>query len=461
MSRQKIGVFIIKADYIPSWFQPGVLDKLAEKFSVTVFVPNQLLSLVETYRLRIPDVNIGIARIESPKSTYVSDVYSFLLMLSLRKRSKSIKFRLRRMLLGELLLFPYPLSMKKTIHSFVFNLKSFIRYFLNPNHIIFLRVFIPLPILLKIFQELFNKSTCDISNLIHFKLDWAIFPSGANDIYTYRLMREFNSLNIKTFLCLENWDNLTSKSFIITKPNFIAVMGNECKVLASSVQNIDSETVIVLGLPRFNPYRFHQNFMAKDLDTFLGRPVKVIYLGCSMPHNEINLLNSLLRCIDIENLKWQFELIYKPHPARRPRFYEDTNLDSRVKLAESGNKFAVPIIDKGHMNQILDADIVISAPTTMMIEAMILNKKVIVDVSDDNIHRTTAGKAIKRYDHFNSILTNKDLLFCKTSREMLLGIMDYLENTHYVEYDLENLIENSSTDYGSKLVEVISNKSLS
>jgi hypothetical protein len=261
-------------------------------------------------------------------------------------------------------------------------------------------------------------------------------------------------------MCLENWDNLTSKSFIITKPNFITVMGNACKILASSVQNIDAKTVLVLGLPRFNPYRSYKKFIVGNLDTFLDRPIRVIYLGCSMPHNEINLLNSLLHEIDMKNSKWQFELIYKPHPSRRPRFYEDKNLDPRVKLAESGSELAVPIIDENHMYQILDADIVISTPTTMMIEAMILNKKVIIDVSDDNIHRTTAAKAIKKYDHFDSILTNKDLLFCKTPGEMLLGIMDYLENTRYVEYDLENLIENSSTDYGSQLVAVISNKSL-
>ena len=243
LKKKNIGLFIFRKDYIPSWLGSGVLNELRNHCNIYIFTTPNLVKIIETYNSEWNYRNLKVVKIASPPNSFISSTYSFLLMLSIRRRSSSINFRLTRMKFGELRLFPRPYSLSGFFFALKYNIKTLLNYFFTLKYLNFLRLFIPLPVLLKVFEKFYKKEKYCISEIFSFKLDWAVLPSGANEIYIYRLIKELNSIRIKTILCLENWDNLTSKSAIISKPDYIFVMGNNCKELATNIQSLDPKTI--------------------------------------------------------------------------------------------------------------------------------------------------------------------------------------------------------------------------
>jgi len=456
--KKNVGLFIYKKDYIPSWLGSGVLSELKNECNVIIFTTPDLIKFVESNSKEWNYPNIEVVKIASPQNSFSSSIYSFLLMLSMRRRSSSINFRLTRMKLGELRFFPRPYSISGSFFALKYNFKSFFRYFFTLKYLSFLRLFVPLVILVKIFEKYYNKEVYSISETLPFKLDWAVLPSGANEIYIYRLIKELSAVKIKTILCLENWDNLTSKSSVISKPDYIFVMGNNCKELATNVQNLDPKTIIVSGLPRFNLYRNYSATKKSEAKSILKNNISVLYLGCSMPHNEINFLNSLTAKLNKSTYKNKYSFKYKPHPSRRPRFFESKHLDNKVEIIKNFSQKMVPVIDQSHISLLSDPDIVIATPTTMLIEAMILGKNIIVDATNDGVHRTTAALALKKYDHLNSVYSQGSLKICNTLDDVVVALEELSGNKTVVEYSLENMIENREKNYGTHLLKVILNK---
>jgi len=456
--KKNVGLFIYRNDYIPSWLGSGVLSELRNQCNIIIFTTPNLVKLIESYNEEWNHQNLKVVKIASPPNSFISSTYSFLLMLSMRRRSSSINFRLTRMKLGELRLFPRPYSISGSFFALKYNFKSFLRYFFTLKYLNFLRLFVPLVILLKIFKKYYDKEIYSISETLPFNLDWAVLPSGANEIYIYRLIKELNTVRIKTILCLENWDNLTSKSSVISKPDYIFVMGNNCKELATNVQNLDPKTIIVSGLPRFNLYRHYSTTKKSGFKSILKNNINVLYLGCSLPHNEIDFLNNLITKLNKSSYKNKYSFKYKPHPARRSRFFESNNLSKEVEIIKNFSKKLVPVIDESHISLLNDPDIVIATPTTMLIEAMMVGKNIIVDATNDGVHRTTAALALKKYDHLNSVYSQGNLKICNTIDDVVVALEELSGNKTTVEYDLENMIENREKNYGTHLLKVILNK---
>lgn len=455
LKKKSIGLFIYRKDYIPSWLGSDVLDELRKQCNIYIFTTPNLVNLVETYNKKWNYQNLKVVKIASPSNSFISSTYSFLLMLSMRRRSNSINFRLTRMKFGELRLFPRPYSISGSFFALKYNIKTFLNYFFTLKYLNFLRLFIPLPVLLKFFEKYYKKEIYCISETLPFNLDWAVLPSGANEIYIYRLIKELNSIRIKTILCLENWDNLTSKSAIISKPDYIFVMGNNCKELATNIQGLNPKTIIVSGLPRFNLYRHYYAGKKPKFKSIMKKDIDVLYLGCSLPHNEIDLLNKLILKLDNSIFKNKYSFKYKPHPARRPRFFESNKLSKEVKIIKNASKKAVPVINESHISILNDPDIIIATPTTMLIEAMLVGKNIVVDATNDGVHRTTASLALKKYDHLNSVYSQDNLRICHTIDEILIALEELSVNKTFVKYNLENIIENREKSYGTHLLRVI------
>lgn len=454
LKKKNIGLFIYRKEYIPSWLGNDVLDELRKHCNIYIFTTPNLVKIIETYNNEWNCRNLKVVKIASPPNSFISSTYSFLLMLSMRRRSSSINFRLARMKFGELRLFPRPYSLSRCFFALKFNIKTLLNYFFTLKYLNFLRLFIPLPVLLKVFEKFYKKENYCVSEILPFTLDWAVLPSGANEIYVYRLIKELNTIKIRTILCLENWDNLTSKNAIISKPDYIFVMGNNCKELATKIQSLDPKTVIVSGLPRFNLYR-HYYAKKSKFKSIMKNDTDVLYLGCSLPHNEIDLLNKLIVKLDNSRLKSNYSFKYKPHPARRPRFFESKKLSKKVEIIKNTSKKSVPVINESHISILSDPDIIIATPTTMLIEAMLIGKNVIVDATNDGVHRTTASIALKKYDHLNSVYSQDKLRICYTIDDILIALEELSLTKTLVKYDLENIIENREKNYATHLLRVI------
>jgi hypothetical protein len=111
------------------------------------------------------------------------------------------------------------------------------------------------------------------------------------------------------------------------------------------------------------------------------------------------------------------------------------------------------MIGPEHIQNILDADVVISTPTSMAIETMMLNVPIIVDATDDGVHRTTASSSLKEYLHLRDLQRLEHLPIAASPSELLdLLLGQFLGYAPYTAPNLENLIELKASNYASHIL---------
>ena len=127
--------------------------------------------------------------------------------------------------------------------------------------------------------------------------------------------------------------------------------------------------------------------------------------------------------------KGKYEFVYKPHPVRQPRFFESPTIPQNVRIIEKNPNLsgfsAIPAIDDNHFQEILKSDLVISTPTSMTIETMLLGVPTIIDATDDGIHRTTSKESLSAYLRLRDLRNIDDLVCGETAEYLFKGILDH------------------------------------
>ena len=359
---------------------------------------------------------------------------------------------MKNLIFSEVKLIPKPFTLKLFYFSIKTNLNYFVRYLIRYPYQVPLFV----PGLNRIINEFlkyfFNRSTLGSPYEFKAEFDYLIFTSGAEDSKIFELIKKMKSTTTKSILCIENWDNLTSKRYMIYQADKILVLGQNSVKLARSIQGIQKDKVIAAGIPRFNPYRN----IKKEYSGTSDSKFRILYLGCYTPHNEKKIINDLISKLDATILKNRYKIFYKPHPGARVRFLDDDWLSNNVEIYSSSER-KNPAIDSAHISIIQNANMIICTPTSMVIECMLLGKKVILDVSDDGIHRTTAGKLFKKHVHLRVLESISLLKKCSRLDQVVESILDEYRNPtlDFIDYDLDELIENKSMSYAKHLLDII------
>ena len=446
----KIGICILHPWYISSWFDTGIIKEIAVDNEVEILAPSEIIELCK--KKALGDYSIKYVEIEVPPAKFISKAYFFVAMVFKRKKISSFKIRLKYLLFGEVKLLPSKFDFKDIFAGFSSNFRHFLKYcrhyfYQLPAYAPFIDL-----IMFNLLKVLYKKSSANLPEQFKGKHDLVIFVGGNIEIEIFEMIKELKKIGTTSALCIENWDNLTSKRFIISVPNYIFVMGKDSADLASSIQGIDEDKIIVAGLPRFNPYRTkNETEISEYQDEFV-----VLYLGCYQPHNEVKLINDITDRLSNSNMAGKYRLIYKPHPGARNRHKDDPKLRGPVDIISSNSR-ANPTIDTEHTSVIKNANIIISTPTSMLIECMLLGKKTILDLTNDGIHRSTAGSAFNNYIHFKILNKISNLEKCFEVEQLTKNIL-FEFNTPtigYIRYDLVDLIENNKPSYSSHILEIL------
>jgi hypothetical protein len=154
----------------------------------------------------------------------------------------------------------------------------------------------------------------------------------------------------------------------------------------------------------------------------------------------------------------KYRIIYKPHPGPRNRYKDDATFRHPVEIIPSSSR-ENPIIDIEHTSVINKANIIISTPTSMVIECMILGKKTILDLTNDGVHRTTAGLQFSNRVHFKILNKINNLEKCFEVEQLTQNILFEFNNptTGYIKYNLTDLIENDRSSYSYHILDVLKN----
>lgn len=368
------------------------------------------------------------------KNTFMFDV----LMLRYQKRSVTFKFRFNRQVLGlknivhvRMQELPTPCRFVRWLQKNIpFNTVDYCRFYAYRPAIAtaFLRTawnyaciyLFARPSLDKISRYVFEKTTTPSHSLeqiiAHAQPQLVMMPTQAIDTVGNDILRLKRKHSFQVFFLIDNWDNLSSKSVFMYPPDYLGVWGQQSVNHAEMIHHIKNDRVFCLGTPRFENYYALNDALMKSMvpQSPYDFPY-VLFVGCSIAFDETTALHCLDEGLKKYNLGRDnpLKVIYRPHPWRTKRkkeeIFEEANfefvqLDEPMRMnyyTPQGDSFQPSL--NYYPALLANAFIVIGPLTTMLLEAALLQKKVLAVAYDDGIHYTSPHNALKYYKHFEGI----------------------------------------------------------
>jgi hypothetical protein len=211
---------------------------------------------------------------------------------------------------------------------------------------------------------------------------------------------------ITSFLVVDNWDNLSSKSIFWNLPNYIGVWGETMRQDAIEIQKFQSYQVKIIGSSRIFPNT------RKFLESGDDSSACVTFFGSGWQFsNELNLVKVAAKIIS-ENSEG-LTLVYRPHPAYLNRsiiekikseitLFRNAKLDSEFQFDYDNLEWYESDSLLHIKRLILDSKFVIGAHSTSLVESLHYGKSVIAfSASDNPIFQN--GDAWQGYSHMLQI----------------------------------------------------------
>ena len=87
---------------------------------------------------------------------------------------------------------------------------------------------------------------------------------------------------------------------------------------------------------------------------------------------------------------------------------------------------------------------------------MLLNLPLIIDGTDDGLHRTSAGKSLKNYLHLTDLMTIEGLSIAKDVKNLAELCRDFTTNPEdFTDFDLNKIVNISKLSYGEQLADAL------
>ena len=240
----------------------------------------------------------------------------------------------------------------------------------------------------RITQKFINKNKINSfieKTIDDLKPELIIFPANGNKVMNLELVLISQKKNIKTFKICDNWDNASSRSFVQPQEDYIGVWGEQSFQHAKKINNFDPKNIFILGCARFEGYLSNKN---KNISMFDFKYILV--LENFINHKIYDTLKKLDEIVSNNKNFSDNKIIYRPHPNRKDtnfinvKLFKNVIVDPQVSTSYQvlNNKYTADL--DYYPSLINNAQIIVAAPTSMIIEAMIFHKKTIVLGYDGN-----------------------------------------------------------------------------
>lgn len=249
--------------------------------------------------------------------------------------------------------------------------------------------------------------------------DVVIAPSNGYEPMVWDGVRMARELGIPSLALIANWDNLSSKGVFAERPDYLGVWGEQGVDHAEHMHGIARDRSRPLGAPQFEHYFRHVPGSSPSPFDF----PYVLFAGCFAPFNELAALERLEALIEKHELN--LKVVYRAHPHRFPRKVSDfvdeehfrhVLIDPQVRdLYAASSKESkewdgpqrkrlkplLPPLDY-YPALLENAEFVVCPLSTMIVEAAIFERPVVVVAYDDGIHENAPASVIN-YEHFDGM----------------------------------------------------------
>jgi hypothetical protein len=240
------------------------------------------------------------------------------------------------------------------------------------------------------------------------KFNLIILPyAGGIDLNFDFLVWYSRKNSIKTIAIQENWDNMSSKSFVIFKPDHFLTWGAQSSSHLRNFQNYLGKIHEIGSLRLEAFYKFQLNSMeliCSPSQMNLDTKKRILLIGTGDAIYDLNLLDLLY---NNPNFREKLSLVYRPHPysrisdddLKKIKFLDEVIIDT-PKLDEV-NDYRIELI--------LKSDFVVSLFSTVLLEALILGKKSIIPSFIANNYAINAGDYLDDAPHYAGIVSHSNI----------------------------------------------------
>lgn len=444
--RPRIVIVITHGAYVRSYLRPDLLQQLESDFDVEVLVRRSLLSSAKN--------EAGETRKFHTFDGSVPDLFKFLARVNTRHhwaRSSSFKIRILRKekweSRGDFL---DALSGRGGGISFrrIRNLGTdFWPFFFS------LRGVFPL---FRLIADALVPRAAELSRaLSQIRPDIVLVPSNAYGYFDHESIRASNKVRAKSVLAVDNWDNMSSKSVLIQKPTLTTVLGPQSAKHALEIHGLSDRDVLAIGAPRFDVYQKRRARRPVG-----GRKRYFFLAGYSQPFDEFGLVSEASRVLReaSEDGLPEYRIIYRPHPWSRLNDFSAVESLDNVDLdrPDFENQKAVY---ESLAETLAGAKAVLGAPTTLLLEALILGKQTGVVAWDDPSVLVGPKIELENYVHFNELPDTHGITMLESRRSLrpflLKMIRDEDEEVPYRKFDVEYFVTLGPSTYATRLLSAL------
>lgn len=254
------------------------------------------------------------------------------------------------------------------------------------------------------------KPSPEVSDLLaNNEYDLIVYVSAAYERMAIDLAILGQEFSTKTLFLIDNWDNLSSKTVLWKKPDFIGTWGQQSSEHAVSIQGMEKQNVVNLGCARFDHF-----FKLRDqtFDSYFSFRY-VLFLGTALEFDEfavLEVLNSLTK--SAASTIFNFKIIYRPHPWRMGPAYSnysqlenvlmDPMLEPRYLKGEFIPESSMPDLNY-FPGLISNASLIVGGLTSMLLESCIFGKNIIALAHKEEFSVTSPHRVWKSYRHFDEL----------------------------------------------------------
>jgi hypothetical protein len=433
-----INLAITQEPQIRAWLGTDIIKDLEKNNVVHVWLPKNLEERAKKLTQRkchYYDLNF---------SSYTNQLYIKCINID-HKKIQSFRNSLKIELL------PEPLISISGIHIYI---KKAIGKLLRNRELIALLIF------KAAFQKALKKIDIEIEkNQVNFsESDINIVVSSYSDLSNEAIINSLSRTQKPMIQVVDNWDNISSKVCPTKKAEALVVWGAQTKRHASEIHNFPIDKIYALGSSRLAKQIFDN--LKKEItgvETNINAPIKLFYAGFGAKHETLDFFDKLLNDFNLDGSN--FQLTVRPHPtAQRNSFVESNTTFPKMlrinfpKIDEEIDPIW-PTLDGDIYRDLIEADIVIGTPSTLILEAMLLNKKIIIDYRRiKSIH--SPRKVFRTRKHFLEILNNEDIPKLRKSSDLNSVAEKIIQFNQNYKETIEDIVSFPNVSYGIDLSEL-------
>jgi hypothetical protein len=272
----------------------------------------------------------------------------------------------------------------------------FVRVFGNKFGILFLT---------KLLDLCFKIESLRKSNKIVFEKSLLILPyHGGISLEFDFLVWLSKKLNTQSIAIQQNWDNISSKSFLFQQPTIFLTWGRQSSSHLRTIQAYSGE-IIEIGSFRLNEF-YSEKLKLESQSGGLYSPkitsgnLKILVIGTGPGTFDFEIIKMVIKSMQDNSIK-SFEITYRPHPY----------LVSKSGISESLKKLPGLILNipsgeeknSQRLKIVLESDVIISLYSTVLLEATILNKPCIIPAFVPGPKGYNTGNFLDDFSHYSGL----------------------------------------------------------